>query len=156
RRGRRRPGRAAPRHGLLDSARARPRRRRPCGDPGRAARRQRPSVRAAARPGPGRGAGRRRDRARRNPTAEERARAEARRALREHRERRAGATAAPPERPPPPRERPALWLPFADVRLTGPPRWVWRGRVPVGAVSLLAGRPKLGKSLLSIWVAAQL
>jgi AAA domain len=42
------------------------------------------------------------------------------------------------------------------VQLTGPPRWLWRGKVPEGAVSLLAGRPKLGKSLLTVWLAAQL
>ena len=49
-----------------------------------------------------------------------------------------------------------MFLPFVDVRLTGPPRWVWRGKVPEDAVTLLASRPKLGKSLLSIWLAAQL
>ena len=53
-------------------------------------------------------------------------------------------------------ERAALFLPFTDVQLTGPPRWLWRGKVPEGAVTLLAGRPKLGKSLLAIWLAAQL
>jgi hypothetical protein len=50
----------------------------------------------------------------------------------------------------------ALWLPFADVALSGPLRWVWRGKLPENAVTLLAGRPKLGKSLLTIWLAAQL
>ena len=50
----------------------------------------------------------------------------------------------------------ALYLPFADVRLTGPPRWLWRGKVPEGAVTLIAGRPKLGKSLFAVWLAAQL
>jgi hypothetical protein len=50
----------------------------------------------------------------------------------------------------------ALFLPFADVAASGPVRWVWRGKIPESGVSLLAGRPKLGKSLLSIWLAAQL
>jgi hypothetical protein len=50
----------------------------------------------------------------------------------------------------------ALFLPFADVILAGPIRWVWRGKIPEGAVTLLAGRPKLGKSLLSVWLTAQL
>jgi hypothetical protein len=53
-------------------------------------------------------------------------------------------------------EVPALWLPFSDVTLSGPIRWVWRGKLPESAVTLLAGRPKLGKSLLSVWIAAQL
>jgi hypothetical protein len=53
-------------------------------------------------------------------------------------------------------KKPALFLPFTAVQLTGPPRWLWRGKVPEGAVTLLAGRPKLGKSLLTIWLAAQL
>ena len=52
--------------------------------------------------------------------------------------------------------RTALYLPFVDVRLTGPPRWLWRGKVPEGAVTLLAGRPKLGKSVFAVWLAAQL
>ena len=47
-------------------------------------------------------------------------------------------------------------LPFTDVTLSGPVRWVWRGKIPESAVTLLAGRPKLGKCLLSIWLAAQL
>jgi RecA-family ATPase len=42
------------------------------------------------------------------------------------------------------------------VNAAGPVRWLWRGKVPESAVTLLAGRPKLGKSLLSIWLAAQL
>lgn len=49
-----------------------------------------------------------------------------------------------------------LFLPFDQVVLTGPPRWLWRGKIPQGAVTLCAGRPKLGKSLLTIWLAAQL
>jgi putative DNA primase/helicase len=50
----------------------------------------------------------------------------------------------------------ALFLPFEQVRLSGPIRWVWRGKIPESAVTLLAGRPKQGKSLLSVWLASQL
>jgi AAA domain len=85
-----------------------------------------------------------------HPTETERAHAEARRVLYE---RRSGKTR---EETPSGKTRSGLFLPFADVRLSGPPRWLWRGKIPVNAVTLLAGRPKLGKSLLSIWVAAQL
>jgi hypothetical protein len=49
-----------------------------------------------------------------------------------------------------------LFLPFERVALTGPPKWLWRGKVPQKAVTLLCGRPKLGKSLLTIWLVAQL
>jgi hypothetical protein len=84
-----------------------------------------------------------------NPTSTERARAEARRILHERRPS-SESTSAPT------RAKPTLWLPFVDVQLTGPPRWLWRGKVPEGAVTLIAGRPKLGKSLLTIWLAAQL
>jgi hypothetical protein len=52
--------------------------------------------------------------------------------------------------------RAEIFLPFGEVRLTGPPRWLWRARVPVGAVTLCAGRPKHGKSLLVVWLASQL
>jgi AAA domain/Bifunctional DNA primase/polymerase, N-terminal len=83
-----------------------------------------------------------------HPTETERARAEARRALDAHR---VGAHPVPSAR-----KRVGLFLPFVDVRLSGPPRWLWRGRVPEGAVTLVAGRPKLGKSLFAIWLAAQL
>jgi len=82
--------------------------------------------------------------ARQHPTDAERAREMARRHLEE---RRAGVAGQAPV---------TLWLPFADVTLSGPIRWVWRGRLPEGAVTLLCGRPKLGKSLLSVWLAAQL
>jgi hypothetical protein len=84
----------------------------------------------------------------RHPTVEEELRARARQVLDESRS--------------PPRARrtrgrgSGLFLPFVDVRLSGPPRWLWRGKVPEGAVTLLAGRPKLGKSLFAVWLAAQL
>jgi hypothetical protein len=86
---------------------------------------------------------------REHPTETEKARAEARRVLRE----RSGKTR---QETPSGKTRSGLFFPFADVRLSGPPRWLWRGKIPVNAVTLLAGRPKLGKSLLSIWIAAQL
>jgi hypothetical protein len=85
--------------------------------------------------------------ARTHPTDQEQLRAEARRVLDERRA--GGALHATPGTS-------GLFLPFIDVRLTGPPQWVWRGKVPQSAVSLLAGRPKQGKSLLTVWLAAQL
>jgi AAA domain len=88
-----------------------------------------------------------------HPTETELARAEARRVLRA---RRAAGSHAKTEPKTKGRQKAALFLPFADIHLSGPPRWLWRGKIPVNAVTLLAGRPKLGKSLLSIWIAAQL
>jgi hypothetical protein len=35
-------------------------------------------------------------------------------------------------------------------------QWLWQGRVPLGALTVLAGEPGLGKSLLSILLAARL
>jgi hypothetical protein len=84
-----------------------------------------------------------------HPTETERARGEARRILDDRR-------TSKPRRDQKPPQRPEIFLPFADVQLTGPPRWLWRGKIPEGAVSLLAGRPKLGKSLFAVWLAAQL
>jgi AAA domain len=37
-----------------------------------------------------------------------------------------------------------------------PVSWLWAGRIPLGVLSLLAGRPKLGKSTLAYELAAQL
>ncbi len=37
-----------------------------------------------------------------------------------------------------------------------PVEWLWPGRVPQGGLTVLAGEPGLGKSLLSIWLAAGL
>jgi hypothetical protein len=79
---------------------------------------------------------------------QERLREQARMILDEHH--------APRQRSRAKRQRPELFLPFVDVQLSGPPRWLWRGRVPEGAVTLVAGRPKLGKSLFAVWLAAQL
>jgi hypothetical protein len=92
-----------------------------------------------------------------HPTETERARAEARRIL--YARRAPGSLAEDAKTEPKTKGKPkqsTLFLPFADIHLSGPPRWLWRGKIPVNAVTLLAGRPKLGKSLLSIWIAAQL
>jgi AAA domain/Bifunctional DNA primase/polymerase, N-terminal/Primase C terminal 1 (PriCT-1) len=86
--------------------------------------------------------------AQQHPTVEQELRRKARQLL-DARKRGSGETRAR-------KTRAGLFLPFVDVQLTGPPRWLWRGKVPEGAVSLLAGRPKLGKSLLTVWLAAQL
>ena len=37
-----------------------------------------------------------------------------------------------------------------------PVEWLWPGRVPLGGVTVLAGEPGLGKSLLSVWLTARL
>jgi hypothetical protein len=94
--------------------------------------------------------------ARKNPTETEKARAQARALLAEPSrvEDAAGGVGGVGQAPP--RKARALFLPFTDVNAGGPVRWVWRGKVPEAAVTLLAGRPKLGKSLLSIWLGAQL
>jgi hypothetical protein len=92
---------------------------------------------------------------RRHPSETEQARAEARRILRDRhseQDRPRESTRAPR----PSRKAQSLFLPFSEVILSGPVRWVWRGKIPENAVTLLAGRPKLGKSLLSVWLAAQL
>jgi predicted ATP-dependent serine protease len=37
-----------------------------------------------------------------------------------------------------------------------PVEWLWPGRVPLGGLTVLAGEPGLGKSLLGVWLAARL
>jgi len=37
-----------------------------------------------------------------------------------------------------------------------PVKWLWPGRIPQGGLTVLAGEPGLGKSLLSIWLASGL
>jgi putative DNA primase/helicase len=96
-----------------------------------------------------------------HPTETELARVEARRVLRESKVSPARGEGAKGglggvDRLRARKTRAELFLPFVDVQLTGPPRWLWRGKIPEGAVTLLAGRPKLGKSLLTVWVSAQL
>src|SRR5581483_9400486 len=34
--------------------------------------------------------------------------------------------------------------------------WLWPGRIPFGEITILAGDPGLGKSLLTVWLAAEL
>jgi AAA domain len=43
---------------------------------------------------------------------------------------------------------------FAAIR-TERPRWLWEGRIPLGAPTLLVGREKLGKSTLTVKLAAE-
>lgn len=90
-----------------------------------------------------------------NPTETEKARAHARALLTTPEGDTAGGVGGvdPKE---PRKKRAALFLPFTAVNAAGPVRWVWRGKIPESAVTLLAGRPKLGKSLASVWLAAQL
>ncbi|HEX5493547.1 MAG TPA: AAA family ATPase [Mycobacteriales bacterium] len=37
-----------------------------------------------------------------------------------------------------------------------PVRWLWDGRIPAGMVTLIAGRPGIGKSLTLVWLTAQI
>jgi len=96
--------------------------------------------------------------ARKNPTETEKARARARALLNEpsRAEDATGGVGGVDPRQSSSRKTRPLFLPFTDVTIRGPVRWVWRGKLPESAVTLLAGRPKLGKSLLSIWLAAQI
>ncbi len=34
-------------------------------------------------------------------------------------------------------------------------RWLWQGRIPLGAITMLDGDPELGKSLITIDLAAR-
>ncbi len=43
---------------------------------------------------------------------------------------------------------------YSDVTHT-PVQWLWKHWVPCGYVTLLAGREKIGKSTLAVWIAAQ-
>jgi hypothetical protein len=94
--------------------------------------------------------------ARKNPTETEKARARARALLSDptHAEDTADGVDGVGRKSS--RKPRSLFLPFADVAVTGPIPWVWRGKIPESAVTLVAGRPKLGKSLLAIWLGAQL
>ena len=44
---------------------------------------------------------------------------------------------------------------FAEIRAERT-RWLWEGRIPLGTATLLVGREKLGKSTLTIELAARL
>jgi hypothetical protein len=37
-----------------------------------------------------------------------------------------------------------------------PVQWLWPDRIPQGGLTVLAGEPGLGKSLLSLWLASRL
>lgn len=39
---------------------------------------------------------------------------------------------------------------------TRPVRWLWDGRIPIGHLSLMAGKPDVGKSQMGVWEAAML
>ncbi|MCW5756978.1 MAG: AAA family ATPase [Phycisphaeraceae bacterium] len=52
------------------------------------------------------------------------------------------------------RARPVL-LNLADVKAS-PVRWLWRGRIPLGRITLLAGHPGCGKSFITCDLAARL
>jgi RecA-family ATPase len=55
------------------------------------------------------------------------------------------------------RRRPAAATPVRASELqVRPVEWLWPGRVPLGGLTVLAGEPGLGKSLLSIWLASRL
>lgn len=43
---------------------------------------------------------------------------------------------------------------FKDIKLE-PLKWLWPNRIPLGKISLLVGDPGIGKSLLSLYIAAQ-
>jgi hypothetical protein len=44
----------------------------------------------------------------------------------------------------------------ADQIETEQVQWLWNDRIPFGAITILAGNPGLGKSLLTVWLAARL
>jgi hypothetical protein len=49
-----------------------------------------------------------------------------------------------------------LTLPSVEMIVPRRVRWLWEDRVPLGALTLLAGREGIGKSILAYWMAAQL
>jgi hypothetical protein len=52
-------------------------------------------------------------------------------------------------------EGPSLVLESADEIKIRPAKWLWRDRLPVGELSLLAGRESVGKSTLDCWLSAR-
>jgi hypothetical protein len=46
-------------------------------------------------------------------------------------------------------------VPASTVKIR-PVRWAWEGRMPAGALTLIPGREGIGKSLLLVWLTAQL
>lgn len=69
----------------------------------------------------------------------------------------AAVPSEPPARPDPP--RPAgrqVVVTLASSIKPRPVRWLWPDRIPLGALTLLAGREGIGKSLVGVHLAAQL
>ncbi len=57
----------------------------------------------------------------------------------------------------PPRQKQLGAKPIRASQLeVRPVEWLWPGRVPQGGLTVLAGEPGLGKSLLSLWLASRL
>jgi hypothetical protein len=55
------------------------------------------------------------------------------------------------------KRKPGLVEPIRASQLEARPvHWLWRNRVPLGGLTVLAGEPGLGKSLLGVWLAARL
>lgn len=63
--------------------------------------------------------------------------------------------AEPREQPKAPEGRVVALKSLASIR-DEPVRWLWEGRIPLGNVTMLVGREKLGKSTLTIELAARL
>lgn len=53
------------------------------------------------------------------------------------------------------RDRPRVKLTRASDVICRVVDWLWPGRVPLGMLTMFAGDPKLGKSLVTMWLAAQ-
>jgi AAA domain len=51
-------------------------------------------------------------------------------------------------------ERRLRAVPASEIKIERT-EWLWAGRVPLGEVTLLSGYPGLGKSMLTVWLAAQ-
>ena len=57
----------------------------------------------------------------------------------------------------PQKRKPAVVEPIRASQLEARPvDWLWPNRVPLGGLTVLAGEPGLGKSLLGVWLAARL
>jgi hypothetical protein len=57
----------------------------------------------------------------------------------------------------PPGDAPPFSIAWADDGILPlPTLWLWEWGIPVGAITVIAGKPGLGKSQLGVWLAAQL
>jgi hypothetical protein len=65
----------------------------------------------------------------------------------------APARAPAARRDSPPNERRLATVPASEITIERT-EWLWSGRIPAGDVTLLAGPPGLGKSMLTAWMAA--